>query len=202
MIRKLGWVLIVAMLAFTGIYTIVYVSRWEWNRALFVGMLFLAVEVAAASALVLRRLAALERRTPDQLSEAASPTLTHVRAAAPDRHHFAWLERSMTETNVFITVLLGAGVLLSGLTWVVDRIATRTALPTLERSLARRLDVAAFPDRPLVPEDAELLAQAGPYADDPDLRILLGPGSAGMIKIAAALVVVVALAVGVVVLRE
>ncbi len=142
-------------------------------------MLFLAVEVAAASALVLRRIAGFERSGPDQSSAPASASLAHVRATAPDRHHFAWLERSMTETNVFITVLLGAGVLLSGLTWIVDRVATRTALPTLERSLARRLDVAAFPDRPLVPEDAELLAQAGPFADDPDLRILLGPEARG-----------------------
>jgi hypothetical protein len=173
-IRKVGWLLGSVMLAFTGIYTIVYVYRWEWNRALFVGMLFVAVEVAGAFALVLRRLAKLEARTTID-PEREAQTLAHLRATAPERHHFAWLERSMSETNVFITVLLGAGVLLSGLTWVVDRIATRTAMPTLEKGLAHRLDVATFPRRPLVPEDGELLAQAGPYDDDPDLRILLGP---------------------------
>lgn len=172
MIRKFGWLLGTVTLAFTGVYTIVYVYRWEWNRALFVGMMFVAVEVTAALALILRRLNQLEQRA----AKGPDPqVLARLRESAPERNHFAWLERSMTETNVFITVLLGAGVLLSGVTWIIDRIATRTALPTLEQGLARRFVGAEFPDRPLVPSDAELLAQAGPYADDPDLRILLGP---------------------------
>jgi hypothetical protein len=175
-IRKFGWLLGTATLAFTGIYTIVYVYRWEWNRALFVGMMFVAVEVAAALALLLRRINQLEQRLEQ---EPDAQVVARLRESAPERNHFAWLERSMTETNVFITVLLGAGVLLSGVTWIVDRVATRTARPTLERRLARRFAGAAFPDRPLVPADAELLAQAGPYDDDPDLRILLGPEASG-----------------------
>jgi hypothetical protein len=173
-IRKVGWLLGVVVFAFTGIYTIVYVYRWEWNRALFVAMLFVALEVAGALALVLRRLKGLEAKI-DALPARQAEVAAHLRANAPERKHFAWLERSMGQTNIFITVLLGAGVLLSGLTWIIDRVATRTALPTLERSLAQRFDAVALPEGPLVPEDAELVAQAGPYADDPDLRILLGP---------------------------
>jgi hypothetical protein len=172
--RKLAWLFGALMLGFTGIYTIVYVYRWEWNRALFVAMLFVAVEVAGALALILRRLTALEQklaRDPEDVAELTG----RLAESRPERHHFAWLERSMSETSIFITVLLGAGVLLSGVTWLVDRIATRTATTTLERGLAGRLADASFPRRPLVPEDAELVAQAGPYADDPDLRILLGP---------------------------
>jgi hypothetical protein len=171
-IRKFAWLVGSVTLAFTGIYTIVYVYRWEWNRALFAGMMFVAVEVAAALALVLRRVNQLEQRIG---KEPDAQVLARLRESATERNHFAWLERSMTETNVFITVLLGAGVLLSGVTWIVDRVATRTARPTLEKNLARRFVCAAFPERPLVPADAELLAQAGPYNDDPDLRILLGP---------------------------
>ena len=78
MIRKLGWLLGAVMLGFTGIYTIVYVYRWEWNRALFVGMLFVAVEVAAALALVLRRSPSSSsgsRRRPDR----TTPVLAHLR---------------------------------------------------------------------------------------------------------------------------
>jgi hypothetical protein len=172
MIRKFAWFICSITLAFTGIYTIVYVYRWEWNRAIFVGVMFVAVEVATALALIFRRLNQLEQKVAKQPDP---QVLAQLRATAPERDHFAWLEAKMTETNVFITVLLGAGVLLSAVTWVVDRIATRTARPTLEHGLARRLAGAAFPHRPLVPGDAELLAQAGPYADDPDLRILLGP---------------------------
>jgi hypothetical protein len=173
-IRRLGWLLGAVVLAFTGVYTIVYVYRWEWNRALFVAILFVALEVAGALALVLRRLKRLEAKL-DEVPARQAQVAAHLRATAPERRHFAWLERSMGRTNIFITVLLGAGVLLSGLTWVVDRVATRTALPTLERSLAQRLDAAALPEGPLVPEDAALLAQAGPFAEDPDLQILLGP---------------------------
>jgi hypothetical protein len=173
-IRKVGWLLGVATLAFTGAYTIIYVYRWEWNRALFVGMLFVAVEVGVVAAVVLRRLARVEARR-EARPEADPAVLADLRASAPQRRHFAWLERSLRDTNVFITVLLGAGVLLSGLTWLVDRVASRTAVPTLERGLARRLEPVAFPDAPLVPSDAELLAQPGPFADDPDLRVLLGP---------------------------
>jgi hypothetical protein len=173
-IRRLGWLLGAVVLAFTGIYTIVYVYRWEWNRALFVAILFVALEVAGALALVLRRLKRIEAKV-DELPDRQAQVAAHLRATAPERKHFAWLERSMSETNIFITVLLGAGVLLSGVTWLVDRVATRTALPTLERSLAQRFDAAALPAGPLVPEDAELVAQAGRFADDPDLRILLGP---------------------------
>jgi hypothetical protein len=173
-IRRLGWLLGAVMLGFTGLYTIVYVYRWEWNRALFVAILFVALEVAGALALVLRRLKRIEAKL-DDLPARQARVAAHLRATAPERRHFAWLEQSMSRTNIFITVLLGAGVLLSGLTWLVDRVATRTALPTLERTLAQRFDAAALPEGPLVPEDAELLAQAGPFAQDPDLQILLGP---------------------------
>jgi hypothetical protein len=173
-IRRLGWLLGSVVFAFTGVYTIVYVYRWEWNRALFVAILFVAVEVAGALALVLRRLKRIEAKL-DELPDRQARVAAHLRATAPERKHFAWLERTMSETGIFITVLLGAGVLLSALTWLVDRVATRTALPTLERSLAQRFGAAALPEGPLVPEDAELVAQAGPFADDPDLRILLGP---------------------------
>ena len=63
-------------LGFTGIYTIVYVYRWEWNRALFVGMMFVAIEVAAALALILRRLNQIEQRA----TQAPDPqVLAHLR---------------------------------------------------------------------------------------------------------------------------
>ena len=40
---------------------------------------------------------------------------------------------------MFVPVLLGAGVVLSALAWVVDRVARLTAVPTMERGLARKL---------------------------------------------------------------
>jgi hypothetical protein len=171
-IRRLGWLLAIVVLGACGIYTAVYLNRWEWNRALFVAVLFVAVEVAMATMLVLGRIRRLEERV--RTRDAAPRALQHIRATRTDRDHFAWLERSTRDLNVFVTVLLGAGVLLSAGTWLIDRIASRTALPTLERGLAARLAPMEFPTDPLVPDDEELLAAGGPYGED-RLDILLGP---------------------------
>jgi hypothetical protein len=170
MMRRVLWLLATVTLIATGVYTLVYLYRWEWNRALFTSLLFIAIEVGIVGAVVLRRVARLERT----VVQPQPRVLERIEDAAPRRDHFAWLERTTSRTNVFVTVLLGAGVLLSAVTWLVDRLASRTAGTALEQGLARRLAPAAFPDEPLVPDDAELLAQGGPYGED-DLDLLLGP---------------------------
>jgi hypothetical protein len=43
----------------------VYLYRWEWNRALVSGLIFLAAEIGMLAALVLDRLAKLDRRVDD-----------------------------------------------------------------------------------------------------------------------------------------
>jgi hypothetical protein len=172
MMRRVLWLLATVTLLASGTYTLIYLYRWEWNRALFTSVLFVAVEVGVVAALVLRRLGQVERMVKE--SEPRTYGLDHIRATAPKREHFAWLERTTGRTNVFVTVLLGAGVLLSAVTWLVDRLASHTATATLEQSLAKRLSPAAFPADPLVPSDAELIAQGGPYGQD-NVDILLGP---------------------------
>jgi hypothetical protein len=169
--RRILWLLAVGTLLASGVYTLVYLYRWEWNRALFTSLLFIAIELGIVTAVVLHRIARLEHEVD---GVRASRVLERIEAAAPERRHFAWLERSVGRTNVFVTVLLGAGVLLSAVTWLVDRAASRTAVSGMEQGLARRLAPAAFPTDPLVPTDAELLAQGGPYGED-HLGILLGP---------------------------
>ena len=47
--------------------------------------------------------------------------------------------------NVFVPVLMGAGVLLSGVAWLVERIARATVTPVAERGLAAQLDGLALP---------------------------------------------------------
>jgi hypothetical protein len=99
MIRKIGWLVAVITLLATGAYTFVYLYRWEWNRALFTSLLFIAVEVGIALLLVLRRLSRVEQR----MQTAPDPAvLARVREHAPEREHFAWLERSMSRTGVFV----------------------------------------------------------------------------------------------------
>jgi hypothetical protein len=59
---------------------------------------------------------------------------------------------------VFIPVLLGTGCLLSGLGWLVERLAGRTAVRLGERRLAERLALLAVP--------SSLFDDAATRADD------------------------------------
>ena len=95
---------------------------------------------------MLRRVEAIER--PDD--RVVSVLRTH--RPEPLRP-FAWLQGTET-TNVFVPVLLGAGVVLSGLAWIVDRVARLTAVPTMERGLAHRLTRLQPPPDGLLGEPA------------------------------------------------
>jgi hypothetical protein len=170
---KLGWFIGAVTLAASGIYVGVYLYRWEWNRALFVAIVFVALLVVMSTAIVLRRLSRLEHRNGFDGNDAI--VMEHLRAAAPQHHRFAWLERSVSQSNIFITALLGGGVVVSGVAWVVDRLAAKTVNPGVDQKLAQQLRDLRFPVGGLVPDDSEVLAQQGPYRNDPELRLLLGP---------------------------
>jgi hypothetical protein len=181
--RRAGLLAGLVTLAAAGWYVFVYLARWEWNRALMAGLLFVAAEIGLLGLLLFDRLARLERRVEQRLErssgvsrpdrsydtapEALEPTagpdgagtgrddpapvgpdpriLGRVRAAAPPpRQPFAWLDPT-DRMSVFVPVLLGAGVLLSGAAWLVERVARLTGGAALERRLAARLDVLALP---------------------------------------------------------
>ncbi len=149
------------VLAATGLYFFVYLWRWEWNRALIAGILFVATELAIASVTVLGRLRSMEHRlqAPDRA------VLARIRESAPPPHdHFEWLSPRTGRLGVFVPVLIGMGVVASGLAWLVERMARITAGPALERGLAARLGPLAWPAGGLVPDDG----------DDP-LAVLRGP---------------------------
>lgn len=179
--RKLAWVAGgLALLGCAG-YVFVYLYRWEWNRAVMMAAFFIAAEVAVATALVLRGLSKLDA----ERQQAAPPdpaVVARLRDAAPRRDHFAWLGVNGDRVSVFITMVVGGGVLLSGLAWAIDRVAGQTAGRRLEGELAGRLGAIAFPSAGLVANETELLAEEGaegdtPYEHDPELRLLLGtPG--------------------------
>lgn len=175
--KKLMWLLAAAALLGSGAYVFVYLYRWEFHRTLIVGMFFLAMEIAIVGALVLRRLDRLQQQTASAPPAATEALRRRLHEAAPERDHFAWLQPHDGRLGVFIPVLLGAGVVVSALAWGVEKVAGRGAEAGFEQRLAERLVPIAFPAEPLVPEDAELLAQEGPYGEDPALRLLLGPGA-------------------------
>ena len=149
--RVIGLLALVVVMAAAGWYVFVYLHRWEWNRAIVSGVIFLAAEVALLGALLLDRMTRLHRRMDALDTRADEQVVTILREHRPEPlHPFAWLQRG--QMNVFVPVLLGAGVVLSGLAWLVDRIARMTAVPTMERGLARRLGGLQLPEGGLLGE--------------------------------------------------
>jgi uncharacterized membrane protein HdeD (DUF308 family) len=174
--KIVAWVAGVATLVMGAAYMIVSLNRWEWNRALFFGLIVLIAEIGLATGLVLRRLTRMEyTRAADR---AVSEMLRDTRPPAPDR--FAWLKRSAEQTNVFITFLVGGGVLISGIAWIVDRVASKTSTPVGEERLARALTPISYPPGGLLLDDITVLAQDVPGADDVQIRKLLRRGGHGI----------------------
>ncbi len=134
------------VLVAAGAYVLVYLYRWEWNRAIVSGLLFVAALVTLSTVLILGSL----RRLEDRLArvERARPHPGDVVAQENDRRaarHFDWLREQPRNLQVFIPVLLGAGVLLSFIAYAVERVAGMIAGPTVDRRTARLLT----PDLPL-----------------------------------------------------
>ena len=151
--RRLGTSITAVVLLASGTYLIVYLYRWEWNRAVVAGVFFLAAELGLAANALLRRVRAIELR----LAETSPPALARLRSTAPPaRNHFAWLQSSTTRMNVFVPVLLGAGVVLSLVAHVLERVASATTAPMQERRLAGDLAALALPAGGLLPTDTSI----------------------------------------------
>lgn len=161
--RRVFYAIGLAVLASAGVYVFVYLVRWEWNRAMFAALLFVAAEVVLLGAVVLDRLRnlsaqvdRLQRREPDP------KVIERLRETAPPASEpFAWLKPGGDQLGVFVPVLMGAGMVLSGLAWLVERVARRTATPALERGLASQLSTLALPDS-LLPTGEVVALLEGP----------------------------------------
>ena len=157
MTRRLTYLIATVSLAASGTYLLVYLYRWEWNRALIAGILFVATEIGIGLAVVVSRLRTIDQRLAriEQLGVAAAAAppaavdpavLAQIKDAAPEpARPFAWLDRDPTSMNVFVPLLLGAGMVVSALAWVVERVARSTAGAAMERGLALRLAPLSLP---------------------------------------------------------
>jgi hypothetical protein len=173
-VKTIAWLAGVGTLLAGAFYLVVSLNRWEWNRALFFGLIVLIAEVALATGLVLRRLGRLEHNLRRPVTDpSVLQILTETR---PRRDRFAWMRESTNELNVFITFIVGGGVLLSGIAWMVDRVASKTSSPAGEERLARQLDPISYPAGGLLLDDITVLAQDVPGADDGQIRQLLRRG--------------------------
>ncbi|KKD03574.1 hypothetical protein [Streptomyces sp. WM6386] len=159
--RRIAYVFAGLAAAGAGTYLVVYLYRWQWQRAMLMGVLLLVVEVLLLGIVMLGRLTRIEERlsASDQrqreLAARQEDTLARLRQPAVEREEtrFRWLEEPADRAYVFVPVLMVTGVLLSGLAWVVQRVASATARPA-ERRLAGRLAVLTAPD-PASPDDLE-----------------------------------------------
>ena len=118
--RLLGKLAAFVTLAASGAYVFIYLYRWEWNRAQMSAAIFIAAEVGLMGWLLTDRLRRLERRLDHAALAAEQRRVQILRRTAQPAYNFKWLVRP-EHTNVFIPVLLGAGAVLSGLAWIVER---------------------------------------------------------------------------------
>ena len=168
--KIIAWLAGIGTLLAAALYMIVSLNRWEWNRALFFGLIVLIAEVGLATGLVLRRLSRMEYR--NRVDPAIAEILRETRPPSPDR--FAWMREPGQELNVFITFIVGGGVLLSAIAWLVDRVASKTsASPAGEQRLVRQLEAISYPSGGLLVDDVTVLAQEVPGANDEQIRRLL-----------------------------
>lgn len=159
--RKLAYVFGALAAAGAATYLVVYLYRWQWQRALLCGVLLLVVEVLMLGLVTLGRLSRLEERIKAadlrarETAARQEDVLARLRQPAAEREEtrFRWLEDPADRACVFVPVLMVTGVLLSGLAWVVQRIAAATGRPA-ERRLAGRLAVLSAP-APGSPDDLE-----------------------------------------------
>ena len=167
--KVIAWLAAIGTLITAAIYMVVSLNRWEWNRALFFAVIVVIAEIGLGIALVLRRLSRLEDLW--KADQSIAKVLRDTRPPSPDR--FAWLRKSTTQTNVFITFLVGGGVVVAGIAWIVDRVAGVTSTPVAEHRLAAQLTSIRYPTGGLLVDDITALAQDMPGADDEQIRKLL-----------------------------
>ncbi len=165
--KTIAWLAGIGTLLAAAAYMIVSLNRWEWNRALFFGLIVVIAEIALATGLVLRKLGQVTKEAEREVID----ILRQTRPSSPDR--FGWLKRSQNQLNVFITFLVGGGVILSGVAWLIDRVAANTTTPTGEQRLAAQLAPISYPRGGLLVDDITALAQEVPGADDAQIRKLL-----------------------------
>lgn len=148
LLRTLRLMAATVTLGAAGIYVFVYLYRWEWNRALIAGVFLLVAEVALVASMLSDRLRRIEMRLAEPPIGRALQRIQE--SAPPMRDHFEWLRPHDSSLSVFVPVMIGAGAVLSGVAWLVERLSRLTAQPLMERGLATRLEGLTLPEGGLV----------------------------------------------------
>ena len=144
--RKLAYVALALVIAASGAYLFIYLYRWEWNRAVIAGIFLIAAGMALAAGMLFERLQRIEEKIDAMGVPNYRETLEAIQETAPEpKERFKWLTGSGDQMSVFVPVLMGAGVVFSGIAWLVEKLAHATARPAMEEGLAFRLAPLALP---------------------------------------------------------
>ncbi|MEU6801006.1 hypothetical protein [Streptomyces neyagawaensis] len=153
--KRLAYLFAGAAAAGAAGYFVIYLYRWQWQRAILCGVVLLIVGLLLLGIVLWGRLARIEERIreSDRRQQDVLARLRRTRTGEQgDR--FRWLEDPASRTYVFVPVLMVTGVVLSGIAWLVQRIASATARPAADRRLAGQLSVLAAPE-PVPERDLE-----------------------------------------------
>ncbi len=136
------------MLVSSGAYLLIYLYRWEWNRAIISGIFFLGAEIALASSMILVRL----RRLDERLSHGVETRPVRPETPTDGDKPFAWLDPTGGGFGVFVPVLMGAGFVLSAIAFVVEKLAgALSPSDSLHRGPGSTAALPPVPARGLVP---------------------------------------------------
>lgn len=176
---KIRAILLSLVMLATGVYFVLYLYGWEWYRAFVVGIIFIAAEQAAMGihyGSMIRKgsvaTVGLQERTTDRSlrysreeQRAVADVLDRTPQNYPDA--FRWLRPDVGTTNVFIPLLLGAGVLMSALAWIFEHLAGAVYGGRIDASLAR-MAAPLMPPRDLLdsPTAFGLLGSPGEWDAD------------------------------------
>jgi hypothetical protein len=144
--RSVGFALAFLILAVSGVYVVIDLARWEWNRAIISALVFLSSLVVLVAMMLFRQLHRLEirmgtlehQRRTDVLVTDVLGTLRATNIAGAQQR-FRWLDQPPDRLSVFVPVLLGAGVVLSFVAYLIERIGGAFAASALDPRTARDL---------------------------------------------------------------
>jgi hypothetical protein len=180
--RRYGYGVGLLVVGFAASYVLVYLYRWEWNRALTAAALLLVAEVALVGVASIDRLRRVEARLESisresQATMAGLTVLSNAVISQADTRGslsrgvpastvardstggdlpsggdspivFPWLrdpDEPADRFGVFIPILMGAGILLSGIAWLVERLARSVSRSRLQDGPFDRLGFLTLP---------------------------------------------------------
>jgi hypothetical protein len=138
LVRSLGRAVLVVVLVASGWYTALSLYWWEWQRAFFYGLTFVAALVVVLFLVLQARLDRLERQLVGRTdTSAGDPDGGHEEIPANPERGFAWLNPGQG-TFVFVPLLVGFGVAVSALAVAVERVAGFVLTPAADSAQTLR----------------------------------------------------------------